>query len=71
MTKNNNSTFFHGEREQYSSGVEISETHPTTMPFGKYLQVLIIVMKYTFLQFDPAPRRGKPEVTRRTPDYFL
>ena len=24
-------------------------------------------MKYTFLQFDPAPRRGKPEVTRRTP----
>eukprot|EP00945_MAST-04E_sp_MAST-4E-sp1_P003985 g3985.t1 len=28
-------------------------------------------MKYTFLQFDPAPRRGKPEVTRRTPDYFL
>ena len=23
-------------------------------------------MKYTFLQFDPAPRRGKPEVTRRT-----
>lgn len=23
------------------------------------------------LQFDPAPRRGEPEVTRRTPDYFL
>lgn len=22
-------------------------------------------------QFDPAPRRGEPEVTRRTPDYFL
>jgi len=28
-------------------------------------------MKRTFLQFEPAPRRGEPEVTRRTPDYFL
>ncbi|KAJ2721762.1 hypothetical protein GGI07_003755 [Coemansia sp. Benny D115] len=28
-------------------------------------------MKYTFLQFDPAPRRGEPHVTRKTPDYFL
>jgi len=28
-------------------------------------------MKYSFLQFDPAPRRGEPHVTRRTPDYFL
>jgi serine/threonine-protein phosphatase 2A catalytic subunit len=27
-------------------------------------------LEYTFLQFDPAPRRGEPEV-RRTPDYFL
>ncbi|XP_042465535.1 serine/threonine-protein phosphatase PP2A-2 catalytic subunit isoform X4 [Zingiber officinale] len=25
----------------------------------------------TFIQFDPAPRRGEPDVTRRTPDYFL
>jgi len=24
-----------------------------------------------FLQFDPAPRRGEPHVTRRTPDYYL
>ena len=23
------------------------------------------------VQFDPAPRRGEPHVTRRTPDYFL
>jgi len=23
------------------------------------------------IQFDPAPRRGEPHVTRRTPDYFL
>jgi serine/threonine-protein phosphatase 2A catalytic subunit len=28
-------------------------------------------MGRTFLQFDPAPRRGEPEITRRTPDYFL
>jgi len=28
-------------------------------------------LEYTFLQFDPAPRRGEPQVTRRTPDYFL
>ena len=27
--------------------------------------------KPTFLQFDPAPRRGEPHVNRRTPDYFL
>jgi serine/threonine-protein phosphatase 4 catalytic subunit len=28
-------------------------------------------LEYTFLQFDPAPRRGQPDVSRRTPDYFL
>lgn len=28
-------------------------------------------LEYTFLQFGPAPRRGEPHVTRRTPDYFL
>ncbi|VDP62814.1 unnamed protein product [Schistosoma curassoni] len=28
-------------------------------------------LKYNFLQFDPAPRRGEPHVSRRTPDYFL
>lgn len=26
---------------------------------------------YTFLQFDPAPRRGEDHVSRRSPDYFL
>ncbi|KAG8504009.1 hypothetical protein CXB51_002305 [Gossypium anomalum] len=25
----------------------------------------------SFIQFEPAPRRGEPDVTRRTPDYFL
>ncbi|EER19289.1 protein phosphatase PP2A, putative [Perkinsus marinus ATCC 50983] len=28
-------------------------------------------MKYTFLQFDPAPRRGDPTTVRKLPDYFL
>jgi len=28
-------------------------------------------MNHQFLQFDPAPRKGEPDVTRRTPDYFL
>ncbi|GMH54777.1 hypothetical protein TrRE_jg3177 [Triparma retinervis] len=28
-------------------------------------------MNKVFLQFDPAPRRGEPHVSRRTPDYFL
>jgi hypothetical protein len=28
-------------------------------------------MGHTFIQFEPAPRRGEPDVTRRTPDYFL
>ncbi|KAH1067929.1 hypothetical protein J1N35_032916 [Gossypium stocksii] len=26
---------------------------------------------HTFIQFEPALRRGEPDVTRRTPDYFL
>jgi len=28
-------------------------------------------LEYTFLQFDPAPRRGEPSVAKRVPDYFL
>jgi serine/threonine-protein phosphatase 2A catalytic subunit len=28
-------------------------------------------LDYNILQFDPAPRRGEPEVSRRTPEYFL
>jgi serine/threonine-protein phosphatase 2A catalytic subunit len=28
-------------------------------------------LKYSFLQFDPVSRRGKPHVKRRTLDYFL
>lgn len=25
-------------------------------------------LEYTFQQFDPAPRRGEPHITRRTPE---
>jgi diadenosine tetraphosphatase ApaH/serine/threonine PP2A family protein phosphatase len=32
---------------------------------------LVVVMGWRSLQFDPAPRRGEPHVTRKTPDYFL
>lgn len=28
-------------------------------------------MEKSFQKFEPAPRRGEPEVSRRTPDYFL
>ena len=28
-------------------------------------------LRPSFLQFDPAPRRGEPHANRRTPDYFL
>ena len=33
--------------------------------------VSINLFHFSSLQFDPAPRRGEPHVTRRTPDYFL
>ena len=28
-------------------------------------------MSRTFQKFEPAPRRGEPEIIRQTPDYFL
>ncbi|CAD8141145.1 unnamed protein product (macronuclear) [Paramecium tetraurelia] len=28
-------------------------------------------MNQNYLQFDPAPRRGEPHLTKKTPDYFL
>lgn len=35
-------------------------------------RTLVRSLKNIFaLQFEPAPRRGEPDVTRRTPDYFL
>ena len=33
--------------------------------------LMTFVFASSSLQFDPAPRRGEPHVTRRTPDYFL
>lgn len=29
------------------------------------------MLNKSFLQFDPAPRRGEPHINRKTPDYFL
>lgn len=29
------------------------------------------IMQYGFIQFEPAPRKGEPLVTRRIPDYFV
>lgn len=34
-------------------------------------QTLYFCVANDSLQFDPAPRKGEPHVTRRTPDYFL
>jgi len=28
-------------------------------------------MQMTYLQFEPAPRRGEAQITKKTPDYFL
>lgn len=28
-------------------------------------------LRYSFIQFDPAPRKGEQMISRRTPDYFL
>lgn len=28
-------------------------------------------LRYSFLQFDPAPRKTETNVVRQTPDYFL
>merc|ERR1712071_430811 len=43
------------------------------LPLGNQAAIMELddSLKYSFLQFDPAPRRGEPHVTRRTPDYFL
>jgi hypothetical protein len=33
--------------------------------------LLLLFVTSRSLQFDPAPRKGEPMVTRRTPEYFL
>ncbi len=44
----------------------------STFPVLYICYFAVINMNISFsLQFDPAPRRGEPHVTRRTPDYFL
>ncbi|KAI2650964.1 Serine/threonine-protein phosphatase 2A catalytic subunit alpha isoform [Labeo rohita] len=66
----------------YTFGQDISETfnHANGLTLVSRAHQLVMeaaimelddTLKYSFLQFDPAPRRGEPHVTRRTPDYFL
>jgi len=46
---------------------------PSFSCFSSYITILSFTenKNYTFLQFDPAPRRGEDHVSRRSPDYFL
>ncbi|CAB1332402.1 unnamed protein product [Coregonus sp. 'balchen'] len=50
----------------YTFGQDISETfnHANGLTLVSRAHQLV-------MEFDPAPRRGEPHVTRRTPDYFL
>jgi hypothetical protein len=43
------------------------------MPAGNLAAIMEVSegMAKSFQKFEPAPRRGEPEVSRRTPDYFL
>lgn len=56
----------------------LSEAHLTLPQNRFFLQknnlssvLFYYIVDFHSLQFDPAPRRGEPHVTRRTPDYFL
>lgn len=39
--------------------------------FYYYIMIIIIIFFRLSLQFDPAPRRGEPLVTRKATEYFL
>jgi serine/threonine-protein phosphatase 2A catalytic subunit len=47
--------------------------HARAHPAGNLAAIMEVSegMAKSFQKFEPAPRRGEPEVSRRTPDYFL
>ena len=47
--------------------------HPCCCGVGNLAAIMEVseTMQKSFQKFEPAPRRGEPEVSRRTPDYFL
>lgn len=64
---------------QYPPECPFLSLHSPTLPVGPFLfpgnlaaiMEVSEAMVKTFQKFEPAPRRGEPEVSRRTPDYFL
>ncbi|THU74640.1 hypothetical protein C4D60_Mb04t35530 [Musa balbisiana] len=56
----------------YTFGQDISEQFNHTNNLKLIARAHQLVMEgYNWGHFEPAPRRGEPDVTRRTPDYFL
>nr|CAB3497796.1 unnamed protein product [Digitaria exilis] len=56
----------------YTFGQDISEQFNHTNSLRLIARAHQLVMEgFNWAHFEPAPRRGEPDVTRRTPDYFL
>ncbi|KAK4409229.1 Serine/threonine-protein phosphatase PP2A catalytic subunit [Sesamum angolense] len=56
----------------YTFGQDISEQFNHTNNLKLIARAHQLVMEgFNWAHFEPAPRRGEPDVTRRTPDYFL
>ncbi|KAJ3091792.1 Serine/threonine-protein phosphatase PP2A catalytic subunit [Quaeritorhiza haematococci] len=59
------------EHLKYTLYFTLADLLSNLSPLASSLSVSCAKLKPYSLQFDPAPRRGEPHVTRRTPDYFL
>lgn len=51
--------------------MEIDEKMQQHLCVPPCAQLARVSYAHRSIQFDPAPRKGEPHVTRRTPDYFL